>query len=95
LVLSLKDNNLYAAGGKALAEGLKGNQVITELNIASNYLGCTKGVGADVSGIIALANIIPDMGALAKLNIGSNHIGAEQERDLQRICVAGGIELAK
>jgi hypothetical protein len=34
------------------------------------------------------------MGALIKLDIGSNHIGAEQERDLQRICVAGGIELA-
>jgi hypothetical protein len=30
-----------------------------------------------------------------KLDISSNRIGAEQERDLQRICVAGGIELAK
>jgi hypothetical protein len=34
-------------------------------------------------------------GALIKLDISSNGIGAEQERDLQRICVAGGIELAK
>jgi hypothetical protein len=31
---------------------------------------------------------------LIKLDISFNHIGAEQERDLQRICVAGGIELA-
>jgi hypothetical protein len=30
-------------------------------------------------------------GALIKLDIG--YIGAEQERDLQRICVTGGIEL--
>jgi hypothetical protein len=35
------------------------------------------------------------MGALIKLDISSNRIGAEQEQDLQRICVAGGIELAK
>jgi hypothetical protein len=36
-----------------------------------------------------------DKGALIKIDISNNHIGAEQERDLQRICVAGGIELAK
>jgi hypothetical protein len=32
---------------------------------------------------------------LIKLDISSNAIGAEQEEDLQRICVASGIELAK
>jgi hypothetical protein len=36
-VLSLESNELYADGGKALAEGLKGNTVITELDISSNY----------------------------------------------------------
>jgi hypothetical protein len=46
-------------------------------------------------GVIALATAIPDMRALTKLNISGNYIGAEQERDLQCICVAGGIELAK
>jgi hypothetical protein len=35
------------------------------------------------------------MGALTKLDISRNYIGAEQEGGLQRICVAGGIELAK
>jgi hypothetical protein len=35
------------------------------------------------------------MGALTKLDISRNHIGAEQKEGLQRICVAGGIELAK
>jgi hypothetical protein len=38
---------------------------------------------------------IKDMGALTKLDISGNNIGAEQEGGLQRICVAGGIELAK
>jgi hypothetical protein len=51
--------------------------------------------GSKPQGIIAIANAIPDMRALTKLDISSNRIGAEQERDLQRICVAGGIELAK
>jgi hypothetical protein len=62
--------------------------------------------GAKPQGIIAIANAIPDMGALVKLDISGNNdtymhlgeetrpIGAEQEEDLQRICVASGIELA-
>jgi hypothetical protein len=68
-VLSLKSNNLRADGGKALAEGLKGNQVITELNISDNDLG---NGGFDMSGIIALAGVIPDMGALSTLVLKSN-----------------------
>jgi hypothetical protein len=42
-----------------------------------------------------LAVGISDNGALTRLDISSNYIGAEQEGGLQRICVAGGIELAK
>ena len=46
-------------------------------------------------GVIALANAIPDMGALTKLDISRNYIAATQGEDLQRICAASGIELAK
>jgi hypothetical protein len=70
LVLSLKSNSLHAAGGKALAEGLKGNQAITKLNIANNNLACD----GDMSGVIALADAIPDMEALAKLTFGDWHV---------------------
>jgi hypothetical protein len=35
------------------------------------------------------------MGALIKLDISGNNIGGEQEGELQRICVASGIELTK
>jgi hypothetical protein len=45
--------------------------------------------------VAALANAIEDMGALAKLDMSTNDIGAEQDEDLQRICMAGGIELTK
>jgi hypothetical protein len=44
---------------------------------------------------ITSANICHDKGALIKLDISSNNIGGEQEGELQRICVASGIELAK
>jgi Ran GTPase-activating protein (RanGAP) involved in mRNA processing and transport len=76
-VLSLKSNNLQAAGGEALAEGLKGNQVITELDISSNNLGLNSDYDTDTSGIIALADAIPDMRAMTKFNISSNDIRAE------------------
>jgi hypothetical protein len=33
------------------------------------------------------------MGALTKLDIGRNDIPSEQEGELRRICVAGGVEL--
>jgi hypothetical protein len=45
-------------------------------------------------GIIALADGIKNNGALTKLDIGRNGIPIKQERELQRICVAGGVELS-
>jgi hypothetical protein len=53
--------------------------------------------GSKSSGVIALANAIPDMEALSKLDISRNFIGAVQEGELQRICLASGIgiELAQ
>jgi hypothetical protein len=99
LKLDVSNNALCADGAKVLAETLMGNQVLTEINIANNCLGKKTASlffeDADMSGIAALADAIPGMGALIKLDISSNHIGAEQEGGLQRICAAGSIELAK
>jgi hypothetical protein len=52
------------------------------------------GLYMDADDAIILASELPDKRALAKLVISSNYIGAEQVGDLQRICVAGGIEFA-
>jgi hypothetical protein len=82
LVLSLKSNKLQAAGGKALAEGLKGNKVITELNIADNNLANN---GDDMSGVIALADVIPDIGAISSANLLLNNIGVDQAEELVSI----------
>jgi hypothetical protein len=79
---NISTNSLYAAGAKALAEGLKGNQVITELNIADNNLGYNPCVGTDMSGVIALADVIPDMRAISSVNLLKNEIGIDQAKAL-------------
>jgi Ran GTPase-activating protein (RanGAP) involved in mRNA processing and transport len=69
----ISSNVIRAEGGKALAAALKGNQVIMELNISSNMLS----LNGDTSGVIAIANAIPDMRALTSLNLSGNGLGAE------------------
>ena len=81
-MLSMSSNNLGVDGGKVLADGLKGNNVITELNIADNNLA---DYGEDMSGIITLADVIKDMGALSVANVMGNKIGKEQLAKLQEI----------
>jgi hypothetical protein len=74
-------NFFCAAGAKALVEGLKGNQVLTELNLAGNMMGkasTAQDAKSDMSGIIALADVIPGgMGAVMSLNLASNDLGVE------------------
>jgi hypothetical protein len=58
---------LRAEGTKLLAKALKGNQVMTELILSSNGMA----IGG-MSGVAALADAIPDMGALTKLLLKGN-----------------------
>jgi hypothetical protein len=52
--------------------------------------------GLQAAGAIVVAAWLShkDKGALIKLDISNNYIGAEQKGDLLRICVASGIKLA-
>jgi glutamate-1-semialdehyde aminotransferase len=68
---NISSNEIRAEGGKALAAGLQGNQVITELNIADNNL--TSGIN-DVSGVIALADVISGMRAMMSLTFGDKEV---------------------
>jgi hypothetical protein len=45
-------------------------------------------------GPAAIADAIKDMGALTKIDLSRNNIPSDQEGRLQRICGAGGTELA-
>eukprot|EP00935_MAST-01C_sp_MAST-1C-sp1_P000186 g186.t1 len=69
----VSNNDIRAGGGKALGDALKDNQVLQELNIASNKLNLqdnTKFSDTDMSGVIAISNAIPTMGALATITFG-------------------------
>jgi hypothetical protein len=79
----VSNNRLGTEGAKALAVGLKGNQVITELNIATNYFGINQSTGErDTLGVIAIADAIRDMRAISSVNLLKNEIGVEQAQAL-------------
>jgi hypothetical protein len=61
----ISENRLCAEGGKILAAGLKGNIGITELNIATTFLGIEPNGQPDISGVVALADVIKDMGGIS------------------------------
>jgi hypothetical protein len=46
-----------------------------ELNISSNYLAEDSNENPDMSGVVAIADAIPDMGAMTSLNLADNNIG--------------------
>jgi hypothetical protein len=74
---------------------LKGNTRLKELDVSSSGEGMPSSK-TDGSGFAKeLAVGIQDNEALIKLDISGNNIGGEQAGELQRICVASGIELAK
>jgi hypothetical protein len=68
----ISDSTIGAEGSKAIAEALKGNQTTTELNISKTYPLWDGKAHQGMSGIIAIANTIKDMGALLLLDISSN-----------------------
>jgi Ran GTPase-activating protein (RanGAP) involved in mRNA processing and transport len=71
--IDISKNSLQSNGCKALAKGLKGNHVITELSLADNNLARY----GNMSGVIALADAIPDMGSLLYFDISGNGLKAE------------------
>ena len=69
----ISKNKLFAPGAKALSEGLKGNQVMTELNISDNYMGYGSAnlKDVDMSGVMDIANAIPTMGAMKTVTVNT------------------------
>jgi hypothetical protein len=86
--LDISSNSLRVEGTKLLANALGNNQTMTSLNVSSNYMT----YGSDMTGVTALADAIPDMGALSKLNVRGNNI-SEKAR-LQSACDANGVSLS-
>jgi Ran GTPase-activating protein (RanGAP) involved in mRNA processing and transport len=70
--LDVNNNNLGKEGTKLLAEALKGNQIMTELDLSSNSM-----TSGGMSGLVALADAIRNMEALSKLNLATNVINED------------------
>ena len=97
LVFDISANSIGAPGLKIISEALEGNATMTNLNVANNAATNPmdrSGRTDDISGVVALTNAIKDMGALTKIDLSRNSIPSDQEGRLQRICEAGGTELA-
>jgi hypothetical protein len=71
-------------GVKAIAEALKVNGNITEINLASNKF--------DAKCAEILAPAIEAMGSLASLTISDNQIGRKQEAKIKQICAGKSIK---
>jgi hypothetical protein len=59
--------------------------VITELNFSGNNLGYDAKCRAVAYGIIAIADVIPDMRAISSVNLLMNNIGVDQAKTLVSI----------
>ena len=83
----ISDNLLCAPGTKAVAEALKGNQTMTELNIYGNYMGWNNydSEAPDMSGVMAIGDAITTMRALTSLNLASNRIPAEGAKHIAAV----------
>ena len=87
----ISNNSLCAVGANTLAEALKGNHIMTEFNISNNSLGkvgTSYNDSADMSGINAIIDTIPTMGAIVTVNMMGNKIGKEQHSKLQEMMKA-------
>jgi Ran GTPase-activating protein (RanGAP) involved in mRNA processing and transport len=91
--LDISQNCLYTEGTKLLAQALKGNQIMTALNISSNFMTFDCEKNGDVSGVTALADVIPGMRLLSELDARDNHVPPAEEALLQGACGAKGVSL--
>ena len=72
----ISGNALNAEGCKAIAEALKNNNTLTDLNIANNNMtySTIKKALNDMSAVCAICDAIPTMKALVQFDISSNNI---------------------
>ena len=66
--LDISNNEIRVAGAKALAAALNHNNVLSELNVALNAMTNPGDGSTDMSGVIAIRDVIPTMRALESLN---------------------------
>jgi Leucine-rich repeat (LRR) protein len=86
--LDVSNNRLFAEGTKLLAEALTSNQIMTALNVSSNYMMLNVSSNDGAQGVTALADAIPAMGAISSINLLLNDIPVKQAQKLVKIMQA-------
>ena len=79
--LDVSSNSIRSEGCSALA-GILNQSSITDLNIASNDLTYDQGKSGVMDGIIELADVMEDNGAMSILNVSENNLGPEGAKAL-------------
>jgi Ran GTPase-activating protein (RanGAP) involved in mRNA processing and transport len=75
-LLDISDNGLCAKGTKLLAEALKSNQIMTALNISfNNMMFDGDNDFGDMSGVAALVDAMPGMGAISQFTFSGDGDG--------------------
>jgi hypothetical protein len=70
----ISNNAMNADGCKMICVALQGNNILTQLSIANNSMTWSGRAYDDMSAVIALCKVLPDMGALTSLNLSSNRL---------------------
>jgi hypothetical protein len=81
LSLDISSNRLRVKGTKLLAKALKSNQTMTSLNVSFSNMTYDGRTYGDMSGVAALADVIPGMRALTSLDVSSNDLGRMSSRE--------------
>ena len=95
--IDISNSNLRPEGAKVLAEKLKENSTLQELNIAGNLLSFKSDAEAwddfytDLSGILAISKVIPTLRALVAFDISNNDIRAEGGQALAKALMNNNI----
>jgi Ran GTPase-activating protein (RanGAP) involved in mRNA processing and transport len=91
--INISNNDMKASGCKTIVGALKGNSTLTELNIAMNRMTLGSNWG-NMSAVAALANAIPDMGALTSINVKSNSIPYKKEKEIYQMVRMNKLNIA-
>ena len=88
VAVNVSSNRFGAEGARTLANALSQNSVLTDLNVANNRMIWNGQGERDMSGVVAMRNAIPTMGAMVTANLMGNGIGKERLAALQELMKA-------
>jgi hypothetical protein len=91
--LDVSNNEIRAEGARKLAVVLQEKSSVTDLNMASNFIGHSATRTVDLTGVIALGESFKRNRSLSVLNLSDNHLCAEGGRVVARALGDGNSQI--